>query len=91
VRELAEFEDGHIPGSTNVPWHDIDAIPPGIDPGRQVLVICASGQRAGTAASMLQRLGATDVIHVVGGGVPTWGGLGGSLTTGSEPRAAALA
>src|SRR5580704_8735382 len=58
VREVAEFEDGHIPGSTNVPWHDIDAIPPGIDPGRQVLVICASGQRAGTAASMLQRLGA---------------------------------
>jgi hydroxyacylglutathione hydrolase len=91
VRELAEFEDGHIPGSTNVPWHDIDAIPAGIDPGRPVLVICASGQRAGTAASLLQRLGATDVLHVVGGGVPKWGALGGSLRTGSEPQAAALA
>ncbi len=91
VREVAEFEDGHIPGSTNVPWHDIDAIPAGIDPGRPLLVICASGQRAGTAASMLQRLGATDVLHVVGGGVPKWGALGGSLRTGSEPRAAALA
>jgi glyoxylase-like metal-dependent hydrolase (beta-lactamase superfamily II)/rhodanese-related sulfurtransferase len=91
VRELAEFEDGHIPGSTNVPWHDIDAIPAGVDRGRPLLVICASGQRAGTAASLLQRLGATDVLHVFGGGVPKWGTLGGSLTTGSEPRAAALA
>jgi hydroxyacylglutathione hydrolase len=91
VREAAEFEEGHIPGSTNVPWHDIDAIPAGIEPGRQVLVICASGQRAGTAASLLQRFGATDVLHVVGGGVPRWGALGGSLRTGSEPRAAALA
>ena len=67
------------------------AIPAGIDPGRTLLVICASGQRAGTAASLLQRLGATDVLHVVGGGVPKWGALGGSLRTGSEPRAAALA
>jgi hydroxyacylglutathione hydrolase len=48
-------------------------------------VICASGQRAGTAASLLQRHGADDVLHVVGGGVPRWGALGGSLIGG--PRA----
>ena len=57
VREHAEFEAGHIPESLNVPWHDIDGVPAGLDPERQVLVICASGQRAGTAASLLQRLG----------------------------------
>jgi hydroxyacylglutathione hydrolase len=91
VREVAEFEAGHIPGSVNVPWHDIDAIPAGIDPSRRVLVICASGQRAGTAASLLQRLGATDLLHVVGGGVPKWGTLGGSLTTEKQAQAAALA
>jgi glyoxylase-like metal-dependent hydrolase (beta-lactamase superfamily II)/rhodanese-related sulfurtransferase len=81
VRERNEYEDGHIPGSVNVPWHDIDAIPAGIDPSERVLVICASGQRAGTAASLMQRLGATDVVHVVGGGVPKWGALGGTLST----------
>ena len=59
VREVAEFESGYIPGSVNVPWHDIDGIPAGIDPARQVLVMCASGQRAGTGASLLQRFGAT--------------------------------
>jgi rhodanese-related sulfurtransferase len=47
-------------------------------------VICASGQRAGTAASLLQHFGATNVVHVAGGGVPRWGALGGVLT---EPAA----
>ncbi|HEX3802232.1 MAG TPA: MBL fold metallo-hydrolase [Solirubrobacteraceae bacterium] len=91
VREVAEFQTGYIPGSVNVPWHDIDQIPAGIDPSRRLLVICASGQRAGTAASLLQRLGASDVLHVAGGGVPKWGTLGGSLITEIEPQTPALA
>ena len=69
---LRSSRTGAIPGSINVPWHDIDGIPAGIDPVKTVLVICASGQRAGTAASLLQHHGATDVIHVVGGGMPKW-------------------
>ena len=91
VREVAEFQAGHIPGSVNVPWHDIDGIPVGIDPNRPVLVICASGQRAGTAASLMQSFGANAVLHVTGGGVPKWGTLGGPLTGKQEPQAAALA
>ena len=86
VREVAEYEAGHIPGSLNVPWHDVVGIPDGIDPEQRVIVICASGQRAGTAASLLQRFGASEVLHVVGGGVPKWGTLGGTL---SEPAAVA--
>ncbi|MDE3133966.1 MAG: MBL fold metallo-hydrolase [Acidobacteriota bacterium] len=80
VRDPDEYDAGHIPGSRNVPWHDIDGVPEGVDPDRRVLVICASSQRAGTAASLLQRFGAREVVHVVGGGVPTWGRLGGTLT-----------
>ena len=34
--------------------------------------MCASGQRAAVAASLLKRHGARDVIHVVEGGVGTW-------------------
>jgi rhodanese-related sulfurtransferase len=37
-----------------------------------VAVICASGRRSVVAASLLQRYGRTDVIHVVEGGVETW-------------------
>jgi hydroxyacylglutathione hydrolase len=91
VRAVAEFETGAIPGSVNVPWHDIDGVPDGIDPHQTVLVICASGQRAGTAASLLQHHGATDVVHVVGGGTPKWLALEASLSSSMEPQAPALA
>jgi rhodanese-related sulfurtransferase len=37
-----------------------------------VAAICASGQRAAVAASLLARHGARDVVHVVDGGVPAW-------------------
>jgi len=37
-----------------------------------VAVLCGSGQRAAVGASLLQRFGALDVIHVVDGGVPRW-------------------
>jgi len=72
VRERDEWEEGHIPGSVHVPYHDLDAIPEGIDPDRPVAAICGSGQRSAVAASLLERLGASDVIHVVDGGVPRW-------------------
>jgi hydroxyacylglutathione hydrolase len=72
VRERDEWERGHIPGSIHRPYHDIDAIPPGINPAQPVAAICASGQRAAVAASLLARHGARSVVHVVDGGVPAW-------------------
>jgi len=72
VRERDEWDAGHIPGSVHLPYHDIDAIPDGIDAGRPVAAICASGQRAAVAASLLARYGAAEAIHVVDGGVPQW-------------------
>jgi hydroxyacylglutathione hydrolase len=76
VRERSEWDEGHIPGSLFTPWHDIDRLPDGVDAHRPVAVMCASGQRAAVAGSLLARHGADRVIHVVGGGVPTWGELG---------------
>ena len=76
VRESSEWDAGHIPGAVHVPYHDLDALPDGIDAGAPLAVICASGQRAAVAASLAQRLGAEDVWHVVDGGVGTWGRSG---------------
>jgi rhodanese-related sulfurtransferase len=76
VREEAEWKDGVIPGSILVPYHDIHELPPELDPSRPVAVICSSGQRSAVAASMLQRLGAEKPLHVVDGGVGTWGRQG---------------
>jgi hydroxyacylglutathione hydrolase len=72
VRELSEWETGRIPGSLHTPYHDLDRIPTGIDVARPVAAICSSGQRAATAASLLARLGACHIIHIVDGGVGTW-------------------
>lgn len=80
VRERAEWDAGHIPGSVLAPWHDIDGLPDGLDPARPIAVVCASGQRAGTAASLISPH-AEHVIHVVGGGVPMWKRLGHPLET----------
>jgi hydroxyacylglutathione hydrolase len=90
VRSQAEWNAGHIPGSAFRPWHDIDAVPEDLDRDRPVAVICASGQRAAVAASLLQRHGASSVIHVTGGGVPRWAALGNRLerSQSAEPATA---
>jgi hydroxyacylglutathione hydrolase len=72
VREQAEWDERHIPGSVHTPYHDVRGIPAGIDPRQPIAVICSSGQRSGVAASLLRLHGAPDVLHVVDGGVGTW-------------------
>ena len=79
VRERSEWEEGRIPGSAFMPWHDIDGVPDGLDPERPIAVVCASGERAAVAASLVKRRGAEHVIHVIDGGVPAWSELGHSL------------
>ncbi len=76
VREQTERDAGFIPGSLLEPWHDIHALPDGLDPERPVAVLCASGSRAAVAASLVQRHGVREVIHVIEGGVPMWERLG---------------
>ena len=76
VRERTEWDAGHIPGSEWIPWHELRDAPEALDLGRPIAVLCSSGRRAGTAASLLQHHGATRVLHVVDGGVPAWGRLG---------------
>jgi hydroxyacylglutathione hydrolase len=76
VREQHEWEEGRIPGSLLVPYHDLHGLPDGLDPERPVAVICSSGQRSAVAASLLQRYGARAALHVAGGGVGTWARAG---------------
>jgi glyoxylase-like metal-dependent hydrolase (beta-lactamase superfamily II) len=89
VREQSEWDAGHIPGSAFAPWHDIDALPAGLDPAKPIAVVCGSGQRAATAASLVARFGGEQVIHVVDGGVPKWGKLGHPLEKPGTSAAAA--
>ena len=49
VREDADWQDGHIPGSHHTPYHDIVAVPDGIDarPADRRHLLLGSAQRAG--------------------------------------------
>jgi rhodanese-related sulfurtransferase/glyoxylase-like metal-dependent hydrolase (beta-lactamase superfamily II) len=76
VREEAEWRRRRIPGSLHRPWHALQEPVPGLDPARPVAVICASGHRAATAASLLAARGHEEVIHVVDGGIAAWEALG---------------
>jgi glyoxylase-like metal-dependent hydrolase (beta-lactamase superfamily II)/rhodanese-related sulfurtransferase len=89
VRERNEWDASHIPGSAFEAWHDITEMPAGLDPSRPIAVICASGQRAGTAASLIQRFGGQEVIHIVDGGVAEWGQLGEPLEASDQAANAA--
>ena len=82
VRERSEWAEQRIPGSIHVPYHDLGEAPPELDLQGPVAVICASGQRSAVAASLLQRLGARDVLHVVDGGVGTWARAGWAVEPG---------
>jgi hydroxyacylglutathione hydrolase len=76
VRERAEWEECHIPGSVHVPYHDIEGIPAGIDGNRPLATICSSGSRSAVAASIVKRYGVTEVMHVADGGIRSWRELG---------------
>ena len=71
VRELDEWEEGHVDGSLHVPYHDLrDGLPGGIErDGKPLAVACSTGNRSAIAVSVLARAGVDNVIHVTDGGV----------------------
>ena len=73
VRELSEFEEGHIPCAVLLPVGTITkdtaaAVIPDFD--TEVLVYCRSGNRSQTASSALAELGYRNVYEF--GGIRTW-------------------
>jgi glyoxylase-like metal-dependent hydrolase (beta-lactamase superfamily II)/rhodanese-related sulfurtransferase len=71
VRNASEYASEHIPGSLHIPYGDLAKRIDEVPRDRQVATICRGGKRSGLAASILQREGLEDVIHV-GQGVGVW-------------------
>jgi rhodanese-related sulfurtransferase len=67
VRTAAEWADGHVEGSRNLPLPGLLARLDELPRDREVLVHCQSGFRSSLAASLLARAGFTNVTDLVGG------------------------
>ena len=92
VREPEEWQHGHIDGSVAAPRGLLeffaDPASPrhnqALDPGRRVIVVCASGARASLAALTLKTMGYQDVA-ILDGGLKGWTGPGCRSTSTSTP------
>lgn len=71
VREVSEYEGGHIEGAVNAPLSSLDANQLSYPKDEPIYVICRSGNRSAQAASQLQDAGYTE-IYDVSGGMMAW-------------------
>ncbi len=69
VRETGEWDQGHLPGAVHIPRGFLESRIGGVavDPERELLISCASGQRSLLAAVTLRDMGFTNVANLAGG------------------------
>ena len=78
VREVDEWEAGHIEGAQHIPMMEVPARLAEIPTGQQVLVICRSGSRSARVVGFLLNQG-VDAVNVAGG-MQVWDTLGRPMT-----------
>jgi rhodanese-related sulfurtransferase len=74
VRGAAEYSGGHVPGALNIPHTRLAERLDDVSMERPVLVYCRTGNRAASAAALLEREGYD--VRLVDGPLATWSGLG---------------
>jgi glyoxylase-like metal-dependent hydrolase (beta-lactamase superfamily II)/rhodanese-related sulfurtransferase len=83
VRTETEWRSGAIPGSVNVPLHELRARLAEVPAGPRLVVHCQSGYRSSVAVSLLAQLGRPGLVDLVGG-IEAW-------KVATEPAAASTA
>lgn len=71
VREAAEFEHCHIPGSVHIPMHTVPMRLAELDPASEIVVICHHGGRSAQVAYFLEGRDFFSVFNLAGG-VEAW-------------------
>ena len=71
VREPSEWNAGHAPGATHIPLGQLPDRLDKLPKDRDVLFICASGNRSRTATRYARQAGLTRAFNV-GGGMGAW-------------------
>jgi hydroxyacylglutathione hydrolase len=70
VRQAGEYAAGHLPGARNIELGALTSQAASVQ-GRPVVAMCGHGERAATAASVLEKAGHT-AVAVLTGGPPEW-------------------
>ncbi|MDM5296811.1 sulfurtransferase TusA family protein [Bacillus pumilus] len=73
VRELDEYEGGHIPGAVHIPLGEIERRAEELNRETLIYVICHSGRRSELATQKLKEKGFHQLINVVPGMI-SWTG-----------------
>jgi glyoxylase-like metal-dependent hydrolase (beta-lactamase superfamily II)/rhodanese-related sulfurtransferase len=66
IRQDTEYAAGHLPAAAHIELGDLTAQADAV-PGTPVTVMCGHGERAMTAASLLERAGRRDLAVLIGG------------------------
>ncbi|HEY0316891.1 MAG TPA: rhodanese-like domain-containing protein [Solirubrobacterales bacterium] len=88
VRNASEYAGEHIPDSLHIPYGDLAERMDELPRDRPIATICRGGKRSGLAASILQRDGFADVVHV-GQGVGIWRAGGHPVESGAPAASSA--
>ncbi len=73
VRSPEEYRNGNIPGSINIPLHDLKEIEKKVPlKSSPLFVYCLSGARSGRAVSALKKMGYETVTNI--GGIASYKG-----------------
>lgn len=72
VREINEWENGHLDGAIHVPLSNLSAEKNKLDKSQEYYVMCHSGARSAKACQQLAQEG-YNVINVMGG-ISAWRG-----------------
>lgn len=67
VRRVAEFANGHVAHSVNIPLDKLEREFDMLDPSLTTFVICQSGYRSSLGTSLLENAGFKDIRNVTGG------------------------
>lgn len=81
VRETAEWSSGHIPNARHISLGHLPKHLSEIDKFKEkpVIVVCASGNRSGSACHVLQKAGFQQVFNLAGG-IHAWSEAGLPMT-----------
>ncbi len=67
VREPYELREGYIPGAVHIPLRSLTHRMKELDPSKEFVMVCRSGNRSITAAQFMQQGGFPQVSSMAGG------------------------